>query len=119
MQVKKYLPLFLALKRLRPNERRDILPFLDKTARESIYTLVNSVLKAPKDKFKSRKALVRKLGPHIASLRHLTKRSNSERKKLRVLRDQIGGFPLGLLLSAAIPLITSLVGGGGGAAASK
>jgi len=111
MKAKKYLPLFLALKRLRPNERRDILPFLDKTSREAIYTLVNSVLKAPKTKFRNRKSLVNKLGPHIASLRYLSNRSNSEKKKLKVLRDQIGGFPLGFLLSAAIPLISSLVSG--------
>ena len=111
MKENKYLPLFVALKRLKPNERKDLIPFLDKTARESIYTLINSVLRAPKKKIRSRRSLVKKLGPHISALRYITNKSNSEKKKLKVLRDQVGGFPLGLLLSAAIPLISSIVGG--------
>jgi len=111
MQVKRYLPLFRALKKLKPEDRKQIIEFLDKPARESVYTLISSVLKADKHKFKQRRSLVKKLSPFKQQLRFLIQKKNPDKTKTKLMREQIGGFPLGLLLSAAIPLISSLVTG--------
>jgi len=110
MKVQKYIPLFKVLKSLSPDDRVTILKHLSEEGKESIYTLIHSVLKTKSKDWSKSNSVVKKLSPFKKSLRYLSKRSNSSKTKTKVLTNQVGGFPLGLLLNVALPLLGSVFG---------
>ena len=87
------------------------LKCINRSGREAVYQCIYNCVYNP-DIPKLKRAQIRKeLGGKASILKYLANPGRSEKAKRKVLQQK-GGNLLPLILSAAIPLITSLFGGG-------
>ena len=98
------------IKKLRVEDRQKLIKHLDSdaidTLCECVYNLINEDLGLSRAKISK---LKQKLEPSKRNLRFVANKSNSVTKRRKVLSQE--GEGLGLILSAAIPLISSLISG--------
>ena len=104
------LPLLQSLISMTPGQRTIILNHLDETTLDKLvevseYVLTASRQQLPKDKVDG---LSSNLLEHKCDLQY--KCNHKKSHKLRRQRmKKMGGFPLGLILSAAIPMLMNLI----------
>jgi len=108
LKRKELLPILQILKQVKPGKRPAILEHLDDPTCESLYELVHNVISNERVPKAKRDLLEKKLKPHKDQLRFLA-RKNAKRLVKKKAMSKMGGFPFSILLSAAIPLITSLL----------
>jgi hypothetical protein len=109
-RLRKVLPFLQVLKQLRPGQRSILLSHLDNESCEMVYEAVANVLKNPKVTPAKRRQLKKALAPHKKCLRSLVSKKRSSGLKRKDLAS-VGGFPLGLVLSTAIPLLLNMLTG--------
>ena len=107
-KAKKLLPLYLLLKQLPSKKRTELLQYLDEESAESLYEAVHNILTNPIIGPTQRRRLYRVLKPHKVTLRYLGDKRKSKKQKRQKLA-QIGGNPLALILSTAIPILTEIL----------
>lgn len=93
------------------SETKAIIPFLTDDAQEALCSAVGACLQTTGISSRQRGRLKHQLRNKKSVLRALSKLSpQASRQEKTKLLTQAGGFPgLGILISAAIPLITSLI----------
>ena len=108
--LRTYLPLFKLFRNLSKKDQLVLLPHLDEISQEAICSVISSCVQKAKLSKKKKDFLKKKLSKQKAGIRALSrdngKLSKSQKNDLLI---QLGGSPLSLLLSAAIPLISSLL----------
>ena len=113
MRVRKpraVLPFLQTLMGMTPAQRTIILGHIDDKSYEMLYDTVMYVLTTGRRKLSDDdgEKVRRLLGEHKCDLRYLCNHKKAKTlKKKRLMR--MGGFPLGVIVSTAIPLLTSLV----------
>ena len=113
MKVKKprvVLPFLQTLMGMTPAQRTIILAHIDDKSYDMLYDTISYVLSRGRTKIKDTdaKQLRLLLDGHKCDLRYLCNHKRSrEQKRKRLLR--MGGFPLGLIASTAIPMLLDLV----------
>jgi len=112
MRLKKkqlLLPLMQSLMGMTPAQRTIILQHLDDHSQDMLIDTVQYVLQMGPKKLKKDDAgnLSHLLKDHKCDLRYLCNHKKTVKLRRRRLK-QMGGFPLGLVLSTAIPLLLSL-----------
>lgn len=109
LSKKNLLPVLHALKSIKPaHHRKTIINSLDEPTCQSLYELVHNVLSSKRISPAQVKKLQKSLSPHKEDLRYIARlrgKNSVKRKKL----SSMGAFPFTALLSAAIPLLTSLL----------
>ena len=104
---KKYLPLIKIVKKLKPEERSEIVWYLKNEAVEFLCECVHNVLYTDigiKNKNKLKNKIKNSCSIH--RLKSISSKSRSTEAKVKALRQE--GKGLGLILSAAIPFLMSL-----------
>ena len=101
------LPFLNLLKTLKPANRVILLSHLDDKTRDVLYETINSVLKSDSVPMRKRMFLRSKLWPFKEDLRYLANKKRT-RKQKRSKLTQMGGAPLGYIVSTAIPLLLNL-----------
>lgn len=104
------LPLLQTLMGMTPAQRTVIVAHLDDASQDMLIDTVDYVVKKgrkklPKDKADSLAGL---LSEHKSDVRYMCNRKHVAKLRRRRMR-QMGGFPLGLIISTAIPLLFSLL----------
>jgi hypothetical protein len=109
--LKEYLPLLKLVKSLNAKDTKALIPYLSDGALEALCGTVGACMHSDTLSKKRRTELRHKLRHKKAVLRALAQLpASAPREKKTALLQQAGGFPgLGLLVSAAVPLITSLI----------
>lgn len=107
-KAKKLLHLFSLLKQLPSKKRIELLQYLDESCVQNIYEAVHNILHNQSIDQKQQKKLKKALQPYKTVLRYLGDKRKPEKQK-RLKLTQIGGNPLALILSAAIPIISELL----------
>lgn len=109
-QLKTHLPLFQVLKELKAYQRQIVIDHLDSKSCNSLSSCIKSVLKqGPKIK-KNKKQLqlhIRQNQKELSRLFSNSKKKKSYHSKKKILA-RIGGNPLALILSTAIPMLMNL-----------
>jgi hypothetical protein len=110
-KLRQILPLLKTLQGVKPQDNRSVLlSHLDDEACEAMYETLYNVMANEKIGPATRKKLRKKLWAHQEPMNFLTK--NGKRYSPKLKRKKLaamGGNPLGLILSAAIPFITDLL----------
>ena len=114
-KYKKHIPLFQILKELKPYQRQIILDHLDNDSCESLSYCIATVLKSKNKKISDQNK--KELGSCIKDNKSLIIRilkegkGSSHRQHLSKKRAlaKIGGNPLGLILTTAIPILMELL----------
>lgn len=102
------LPMLDTLKKVSSKQRPILLSHFDDASCSAIYETVHNVIHNPKVNSKCQKRLKKSLYPYKKDLRYLANKKHSNKsKKKRLIR--MGGFPIGAVLSAAIPLLLNLL----------
>ena len=105
--LKNCLHIFKLLQKADGSELKYILPFLNKEGRKAIYDCIfNAIYNDKISEFK-KEEIRQALSKDAKTLKYLANTKRSEKRRRKVLTQRGGNF-LPLLLSAAIPLITSL-----------
>jgi len=114
MSLRKHIPLFQVLKELKDYQRQIIVDHLDDSTCKSLANCIASVLRKSrrishhqKQQIKRAVRIHQKFLKKIISAEGSPKNSGSKRLKTSLTR--IGGEPLGLLLSTAIPLLVEFL----------
>ena len=102
------LPFLRAMQTVNPKYRPLIIDRLDDRGRDILCRGVSNVVENPALNEKTRKRLAKKLSPHRDAIRSLCKKCGSKNKRKKIL-TQLGGFPLSLVLSTALPLLLNLI----------
>ena len=112
MSVRKHLPLMQVLKELKNYQRQIVLDHLEPSACDSLVKCISTVLKHGNNskKLNSQKkgklrAIVKKNKKNFAKIISKSARKNVKKRALA----QMGGNPLALVLSTAIPIILELM----------
>jgi len=109
LSKKKLLPLLQVLKNIKPiHRRKTLIKHLDDPTCQSLYELVHNVLSNKKIAPRRVNKLQKSLARHKDDLRYIARYSGKKSIKREKLAS-MGGFPFTALLSAAIPLLTSLL----------
>lgn len=109
-KIRHHLPLLHVLKTLKPYQRQIIIDHLDDDSCDSLTYCLSTVVKQV-DKLKSKKKLqgcVKANKKQFCKILSPAKTKKLRQGKKRAL-TQVGGNPLGLILSTAIPLLLSLI----------
>ena len=101
------IPLLNVLKSLSSNDRIIILAHLDDETRDLLYLTISSVLRSEKVPIETRLKLKKKLLPHKAKFRVVTRQDASSQLRKKKLH-QLGGSPLKLMIDTALPLMLNL-----------
>ena len=112
MRVRKkkvVLPLMQTLVGMTPSQRTIIMHHLDDTSQDMLLDVVQYVLSSSENKLPKEKVqgLSEILSEHKCDLRYMCNNKKSCKLRRRKMK-QMGGFPLGLVLSAAIPMLLNL-----------
>ena len=107
-RLRKVLPFLQVLRELRPQQRSILLSHIDDESCEMVYEAVANVLKNSKVTSAQRRRLKKALEPHKKCLRTLISNKSSRSAKRKNLLA-VGGFPIGMILSAALPLLLNLL----------
>lgn len=107
-RAKKLLPFLRAMKGLKKEARGTVLGHLDPASCEALYEVVWNVLRSPMLTDRQKATLRRKLAPHQELLMYLSNPKSSATTKRNRLSQSGGGFLLPIL-SAAIPMLMSLI----------
>jgi hypothetical protein len=110
-KLKQLLPLLKTLQGVKTSDNRSILlSHLDDEACEALYETIYNVIANDKLGPKERKKLRKALWAHQEPIHFLTKNGKKFTRKLKRKKlASMGGNPLGVILAAAIPLITNLL----------
>jgi len=87
-----------------PDHRCILMSHLDLDSCELIYETIFNVISNKSIPVKKRQQLQKVLQPHQNNLRYMANKNNKATLKKKRL-TQIGGNPLGIILSTAIPLL--------------
>jgi glycosylphosphatidylinositol transamidase (GPIT) subunit GPI8 len=105
--VKHCYPLLKVLKKIKGSDRQIILQHLDEEACESVRNCIYNALY--NSDIGNTKILRKKLMSNQKELKDLAiKKKFSKRRRNQLV--QVGGFPLGAILAAAIPILSSIIG---------
>lgn len=107
-RAKELLLLFSLLKQLKHKQRVGVIKYLDEKSTESLYEAIHNVLHNKNVSPQRRNRLKRILRPHKNLLRYLGNKKRSKKIKQQKLAE-IGGSPLALILSTAIPILTEVL----------
>lgn len=104
------LPLLQTLMGMTPAQRTVVVAHLDTKSQDMLIDTIDYVLRMGRQKLPKDKAaeLSEVLSEHKDDLRYVCDRKRpikSRRKRMQ----QIGGFPIGLVLSTALPLLLNLL----------
>ena len=107
-KLQKVLPFLQAIKNLNPAHRSVLMNHLDDDSWDLLFQTVSNVISNPLIPGKRKLHLKRQLSRYKAPLRHIANKnaSKSSRKKKML---QMGGNPLALILSTAIPLLLDIL----------
>ena len=108
VEAETHLPLIHVLNEMKDYQRQIVVDHLNPKAVKCLKNCVSMVLKKKSKTKKTGKN--QKLQKHIQENQHVFKHllSPSKRNTNRMLA-RVGGSPLGMILSAAIPLLMSLI----------
>ena len=99
------IPLFQVLRELKDHQRQIIIDHLDAKSCNALVECVKCVLKrGPKKKGKRQTKLRACIKQYHKDFAHILGKRQSSRQLAKV-----GGFPLGLILSTAVPLLMSFL----------
>ncbi len=102
-----YLPLYNALRKMKPDERVIVMSHFDDRTRDAIYRTVTEVLRSRSLAPQRRRNLARKLEAYKNEFRYLMdKRKGAVGKKRRLA--QVGGAPMTSVLSTAVSMLSEL-----------
>ncbi len=96
------------LKGLTSKQRVGVLRCMDDSSCECVFEAVANVLRNDKIDQATRNRLKKCLGPHKKILRYLSNPKGSIKNKKKKLQE-IGGFPLGMILKTALPFLSSIL----------
>jgi len=104
------LPLLQTLMGMTPAQRTVIVAHLDEASQDMLIDTIEYVVKTARKKIPQDKAdgLSALLTEHKCDVRYMCNRKHPGKLRRRRMR-QMGGFPLGLILSTAIPMLFSLL----------
>lgn len=111
-QVKQHLPLLSVLRKLGQDERQIVVDHLDKNACNTLQFCLSKVLKEGKKSKKTAKLmtkLVRENKKNFETILGLGKKKKLSHKQKRLALAKIGGNPLALILSTAVPLLLNML----------
>lgn len=112
-EMRDHIALFQTLKELKPYQRQIIVDHLNPKACECLQECVRLVMKTGVKRTKKKKptALMQKFQKAVKQNPTLFKHLLSRGKAGQVPRQmaQVGGFPLGFILSTAIPMLMNLI----------
>ena len=104
------LPLLQTLMGMTPAQRTVIVAHLDEASQDMLIDTIEYVVRSARRKMPKEKAdsLSSLLADHKCDVRYMCDRRQAGRLRRRRMR-QMGGFPLGLIISTAIPMLLSLL----------
>ena len=103
---KNTVPFINALNKLTDDERKAVLKYLNKDAREVIYECVANCIYNPGISKAKRAEVKEQLKSKSRIYKYLARPGNNLKKKKQLLSQHGGG--LGLILGAVLPLLTAL-----------
>ena len=104
----KYIPLFRVLSTLKPAQRAEIYAHLDEDTINAVCECIHNITRTDIGLTKRKCAYLKKhLKERKSKLAFLSNKRNNVGRKRTILKQE--GGALGLILSAAIPLLTSLL----------
>jgi hypothetical protein len=107
---KKFLALLKIMKKLKPDERSSLIPYLKSDCIEFLCECVHNVLYTDiglKNKNKIKKGIKSNCSVH--RLKTIASKTKSSEAKIKALKQE--GKGLGLILSAALPFLINLITG--------
>ena len=107
-KLSKLLPFLKVLNDINGQNRTILLSHINSESCSDLCETISNVLKNPSMGESERKRLRKMLSPHKQCLRSLVKKNQSVKQKQKKLQ-KIGGSPLGVILSSAIPLLLDIL----------
>ena len=107
-QIKKYLPLLKLLKKLKADDKKTLLHFLDENGSDIICECIYNSIRNTTIPHLHRKELKKTLADSKRPLRYLSKLNNNPEKRRKLL-PQLGAGTLDTILSVVIPVLTALL----------
>jgi len=105
----KLLPILKMLKNVKPvSARKELLKHFDDETSEGLYEMIHNVLYSNKLTEGRKNKLRKALTPYKSNLKYIAREKGSGSVKKQKMAE-MGAFPFTAILSAAIPLLTSLL----------